>query len=51
MSYFSVLFSGKKQQKQVEKCLKFEKFQLESDDNFLKIFSKIHKFGSAKSWS
>ena len=48
---FLFYFQVRNNKNRSEKCQKFEKFQLESDDIFLKIFSKIHKFGSAKSWS
>jgi len=44
-SFLSVVLVSKKQLKQLEKHQKFGKIQIQSGDgNFLKNFSKMHKF-------
>jgi len=45
MSFFTVVFPGKKQSKQVGNMPEIQKKLLRSADNtFLKNFSKMHKF-------
>jgi len=49
---FSVVLVSKKQPKQIGKVPEISKIQVWSgDDNFLKNFSKMHKFWNLKFWS